>query len=162
MIRTAYGLPDDWRQRAERLGADVPACVASEMAIGRGTGTELQRIANDMAGTDVLLVNPRIVLPTGPVFAAWDGIDHGPLPEGPPSLIAHHGRNDLQPAAIARVPEIQAVLDSLKVWGAVIARMSGSGASCFGLFADEAARDKAADRIGHGHPHWWYMKGKLL
>ena len=162
LVREAYGLPDDWRARAARLGADVPACVATQMAIGRGTGTELSSVANDLAGTPVLLVNPRVPLPTGPVFAAWDGIDHGPMPEGPASRIAHDGRNDLQPAAILGVPEIQAVLDALTVWNATIARMSGSGASCFGLFADEAARDRAADRIGHGHSHWWQMKGKLL
>ena len=162
LVRDAFGLPEDWRQRAARLGADVPACVASEMAIGRGIGADLSPIANDLAGTPALLINPRVPLPTGQVFAAWDGTEHGPLPDGPPSLIAHDGRNDLQAAAIACVPEIQAVLDALKVWGAVVARMSGSGASCFGLFADEAARDRAADRISHGHARWWQMKGKLL
>jgi 4-diphosphocytidyl-2-C-methyl-D-erythritol kinase len=161
IVRQAHGLPDDWRERAARLGADVPACVASEMAIGRGTGTELEPIANDLAGTPVLLVNPRVPMPTGPVFAAWDGVDHGPLPGGPPSLIAHDGRNDLQVPAIDLAPEIQTVLDALAAWGATIVRMSGSGATCFGLFADDAHLDRAFERIGSGHPNWWRMKGHL-
>ena len=73
MIERAHGLPDDWAARAAKLGADVPACVRSEACIGRGTGTELEPVANDLAGTPVLLVNPRIPLATGPVFKGWDG-----------------------------------------------------------------------------------------
>ncbi len=161
MVKGAFGLPEDWRGRAARLGADVPACVASEMAIGRGTGTDLAPVENDLASVPVLLVNPRVAVPTGPVFAAWDGIDHGPLPEGPASLIAREGRNDLEPAAVGFAPEIRTVLDSLTAWGAHLARMSGSGATCFGLFADEAAMERAYQHIGVGHPHWWRMKGRL-
>ena len=58
LVRDACGLPDNWRTRAARLGADVPACVLSEACMGRGTGTELEPVANDLAGTPVLLVNP--------------------------------------------------------------------------------------------------------
>src|SRR6187399_3123811 len=96
LVRAAHGLADDWRERAARLGADVPACVESVACIGRGTGTELEPVENDLAGTAVLLVNPRAPLATGPVFAAWDGVDRGPLPEGAPSVIAQQGRNDLE------------------------------------------------------------------
>jgi 4-diphosphocytidyl-2-C-methyl-D-erythritol kinase len=161
LVRELHGLPEDWPERAARLGADVPACVTSEMAIGRGTGTELEPVENDLAGTHVLLVNPRVPMPTGPVFKAWDGVDHGPLPTGSAWLIAHDGRNDLQPAAIDFAPEIQQVLDSLSAWGAAIARMSGSGATCFGLFTHEAAVQRAKERITLGHPGWWVMKGRL-
>lgn len=161
MVRDNFALPEDWRERAARLGADVPACVASEMAIGRGTGTELSPVENDLAGTSVLLVNPRVAMPTGPVFAAWDGVDRGPLPGGSAWLITHDGRNDLQGPAISMAPEIEAVLDALKVWGAVIARMSGSGATCFGLFTHEAAVDRAKEHIASRHPDWWLMKGHL-
>src|SRR6187455_607537 len=77
LVRAAHGLPDDWRRRAAKLGADVPACVDSVASIGRGTGTELEPVANDLAGTAVLLVNPGVPLATAPVFAAWDGIDRG-------------------------------------------------------------------------------------
>ena len=161
LVREAYGLPEDWRERAARLGADVPACLASEMAIGRGTGTQLDRVENDLAGSPVLLVNPRVAMPTGPVFAAWDGIDHGPLPEGPASTIMRAGRNDLEPAAVGKAPEIQTVLDALAAWGATLARMSGSGATCFGLFASDEALARASDNIGRGHPRWWRMTGHL-
>src|SRR5690242_9722340 len=85
LVRERYGLPDDWRARAARLGADVPACVESVTCIGRGTGTELEPVENDLEGASVLLVNPRVPMATGPVFAAWDGIDRGPLPDGPVS-----------------------------------------------------------------------------
>src|SRR5690606_41074545 len=68
LVREAHGLPDDWRERAARLGADVPACVESRACIGRGTGTDLEPVENDLNGTPVLLVNPRVPVPTGPVF----------------------------------------------------------------------------------------------
>src|SRR5690606_35299092 len=55
MIGDAYGLPEDWRERAAKLGADVPACVESLACIGRGTGTELEPLENDLSGTPILL-----------------------------------------------------------------------------------------------------------
>ena len=140
IVEALHGLPDDWRERAAKLGADVPACVESRMCLGRGTGTELSSVVNDLEGTPVLLVNPRIPLATGPVFAAWDGEDRGPLPDGPPRTIAAEGRNDLEAPAIALVPEIAEVLAALRD-GPTLARMSGSGATCFALYRDiEASR----------------------
>ena len=62
MVERSHGLPADWHTRAAALGADVPACVRSEACIGRGTGTELKPVANDLAGMPVLLVNPRVPL----------------------------------------------------------------------------------------------------
>ena len=161
IVREAHGLPDDWRERAARLGADVPACVLSETCIGRGTGTELEPVVNDLAGTPVLLLNPRIAMPTGPVFAAWDGTDRGPMPHGPPSRIAREGRNDLEPPAIAMAPVISDVLAVLRENGAWLARMSGSGATCFGLFAGEQERRQAAAAIAASRPAWWQMQGTL-
>jgi 4-diphosphocytidyl-2-C-methyl-D-erythritol kinase len=66
----------------------------------------------------VLLVNPRVPLTTGPVFAAWDGHDRGPLPEGPASVIAEQGRNDLEAPAISLCPVIAEVLAELRETGA--------------------------------------------
>ncbi|WP_340587526.1 4-(cytidine 5'-diphospho)-2-C-methyl-D-erythritol kinase [Erythrobacter alti] len=161
MIRDAYGLPDDWRQRAARLGADVPACVESITCIGRGTGTELQPIESDLAGTPVLLVNPRVALTTGPVFKAWDGVDRGPLPVGPVSAIAREGRNDLRGPAIELCPVIQDVLDALSRSNPLKSDMSGSGATCYALFQDVGERDKASQTLATDHPDWWQMKGHL-
>lgn len=161
LVRDRHGLPDDWLARAARLGADVPACVASVAAIGRGTGTELEPVANDLAGTAVLLVNPRIPLATGPVFAAWDAIDRGPLPGGPASAIAHAGRNDLEGPAIALCPPIAQVLEALHQTEADLVRMSGSGATCFALYRRHDVMRKAAEKLALSHPAWWQMQGNL-
>ena len=161
MIEQSFALPDDWQLRAERLGADVPSCIRSEMAIGRGTGTQLESVENDLAGTAVLLVNPRIPLPTAPVFKAWDGEDRGALPEGTAREIARKGRNDLRAPAIAICPSIADILGELAADDPFQAEMSGSGATCFALYDDTQARDAAAARIAEAHPEWWQMKGKL-
>jgi len=161
MVRDAQGLPDDWRERAAKLGADVPACVDSVTCIGRGTGTELEQIESDLAGMAVLLVNPRVPLTTGPVFNAWDGKDRGPLLEGPVSTIACEGRNDLRAPAIALCPVIVDVLEALSAAKPRMHEMSGSGATCFALFDDSAERDRAAQTLAADHPDWWQMKGFL-
>ena len=161
LVRAAHGLPDDWRERAAKLGADVPACVESDACIGRGTGTELVPVENDLAGTAALLVNPRVPLATGPVFAAWDGIDRGALPEGPASAIANEGRNDLETPAIALCAPIAEVLGELRDTGADLVRMSGSGATCFGLYRSHDVMRKAAEKLASRHTGWWQRGGNL-
>lgn len=161
IIEQAYGLPDDWLLRAERLGADVPSCIRSEMAIGRGTGAELEPVENDLKGMAVLLLNPRIPLPTGPVFKAWDGKDRGPLPAGTAREIALSGRNDLRNPAIQICPQIAEVLEELARDEPLKFEMSGSGATCFSLYEDMSARDAAATRIAKARPEWWQMTGRL-
>ena len=158
MVERAHGLPEDWAQRAAKLGADVPACVRSEACIGRGTGTELEPAPNDLAGTPVLLVNPRIPLATGPVFKGWDGIDRGPMPSGNLRTIALNGRNDLEPSAFALVPEIIDVLAALKSSGAWLSRMSGSGATCFALYDTPEACAAAGAALPAS---WWRLAGAL-
>lgn len=161
IVRQMHGLPDDWMQRAAALGADVPACVDSVTCVGRGTGTELEPVENDLAGTAVLLVNPRVPLSTGPVFNAWDGQDRGALPDAPASKIAHAARNDLEAPAIGLCPVIGDVLAALRETGASLVRMSGSGATCFALYDDEQTQTEAAETIYTNHPDWWQMQGKL-
>ena len=161
LVRDRHGLPDDWRGRAARLGADVPACVESVACIGRGTGTDLEPVENDLAGAPVLLVNPRVLLATGPVFAAWDGIDRGPMPEGPASVIAQEGRNDLETPAIALCPPVAEVLAALRETGANLVRMSGSGATCFALYRRHDVMREAADELALARPGWWQMQGEL-
>lgn len=161
MVERWGGLPDDWRERAAALGADVPACVESVTCIGRGTGTELEAIDSDLTGMSVLLVNPRIPLDTGPVFRAWDGVDRGPLPGGSARDIALAGRNDLEAPAIGLRPPIQNVLDALRQTGPLLARMSGSGATCFALYESQSAMRQAADELASARPEWWRMRGSL-
>lgn len=158
LVERLQGLPADWHARAAALGADVPACVESRACIGRGTGTELEPADDDLAGTPVLLVNPRIPLPTGPVFKGWDGIDRGPMPEGTTRTIALEGRNDLEAPALALVPQIGDVLAALRATGAWLVRMSGSGATCFALYDTLAARDAALAAMPAS---WWTLAGKL-
>lgn len=145
------------------LGADVAACVASRTCLGTGVG-ELVQAAPELrlTGTPVLLVNPRAPVATGPVFAAWDGFDRGPLFVGSElraQLLA--ARNDLQRAAIAQCPAIVDVLTELGALKPWLARMSGSGATCFALFDAAAERDAAATTLAASHPHWWQMTGAL-
>ena len=161
MMQRWGGLPDDWRTRAAKLGADVPACVDSVACIGLGTGTDLQPVDNDLAGTPVLLVNPRVPLATGPVFKGWDGVDRGAMPSGSARAIAIGGRNDLEAPAIALCPEIANVLAALGETGPLLARMSGSGATCFALFTGQDDMDKALEYMALWHPEWWTLAGSL-
>lgn len=136
---------------ASTLGADVPACLLSMTARGEGVGERLSPVdIPALSGTPVLLVNPGAALSTSEVFAAWDGQDRGPLGED-----WRAGRNDLEVPARTLVPEIGDVLDWLASQaGATIARMSGSGASCFALFESEGARDAAVQACPD---HWWHL-----
>ncbi|MBT2187675.1 4-(cytidine 5'-diphospho)-2-C-methyl-D-erythritol kinase [Sphingobium nicotianae] len=147
----------DFPRVAASLGADVPACLGSQTMFGTGIGERLEPVDLDLAGMPVLLVNPLVPCPTGPVFRGWDGIDRGSL--DPQEW--RRGRNDLAAPAIALVPEIDEVLAVLKAQLPSLARMSGSGATCFALFGSEAERDAAADRIEADHPDWWTLATSL-
>lgn len=162
MVERTHGLPNDWHARAAKLGADVPACVLSRPCIGTGTGTDLAEVAeNDLGGCPVLLVNPRLPVPTGPVFKAWDRIDRGPMPGGSLREIALTGRNDLEAPAIEICPAVADVLAALRETGPFLARMSGSGATCFALYDSQQALSEAAARIAATRPDWWQLSGKL-
>ena len=140
---------------ARTLGADVPACLLSRTLRGEVRGDDLQPLDDaGLAGTALLLVNPGVPLATADVFRAWDGKDRGPLGDW------REGRNDLEAPAIRLVPEIAETLAALA--GAEVARMSGSGATCFGLYADAAARDSAAAEIAAAHPRWWTVSSRLI
>ena len=136
---------------AAGLGADVPACVASETCFGSGRGDALTPWRAPLGGTPLLLVNPRVAVPTGPVFAGWDAIDRGGIGDG---AVLMDLRNDMTAAAVAIAPVIGDVLTALAGTGPVLARMSGSGATCLALYADTAARDRAAAALA---PHGWWQ-----
>ncbi len=144
------------------LGADVGACIVSRTRLGTGLGADLQPVAeDDAAGCPVLLVNPLEAMPTGPVFAAWDGVDRGALGRGSVLSLARAGRNDLEAPARAICPVIDDVMAVLSAQLPAFARMSGSGATCFALFDSIAARDSAQARIAADQPDWWLMSGLL-
>lgn len=138
---------------APSLGADVPACLLSQGCRGEGAGDRLEPTDLGLSRTPVLLVNPRIPLSTGAVFAAWGGVDSGPVGDW------REGRNNLEAPAIKLVPQIVEVLDWLRQQrGATLVRMSGSGATCFALFDRLEARDAAAQAVP---PHWWHLATRL-
>ena len=138
---------------APGLGADVPACLFSLTARGDGAGDELQLVDAGVSGSPILLVNPRVALSTPEVFAAWSGDDKGPLGDW------RAGRNDLEAAAVEQVPLIGTVLAWLSIQPDVeVARMSGSGATCFALFENEQARDQAEVAVPR---EWWRLASFL-
>ena len=164
LCRRAGIEPEDRRilDLAGALGADVPACLVSRPVRGEGRGDRLIPVDGVPSGQPLLLVNPMRPLATGPVFARWDGVDRGALGDGDPIAAARAGRNDLQPPAIAVLPVIGEILGLLHGQdGVLLARMSGSGATCFALFEDEAARDHAANAIAALQPDWWLLRTRL-
>ncbi|WP_404339837.1 4-(cytidine 5'-diphospho)-2-C-methyl-D-erythritol kinase [Sphingomonas sp. MMS12-HWE2-04] len=145
---------------ADALGSDVPACLLERTALGRGRGEQLAPVAG-IAGTPVLLVNPGVGVSTAAVFERWDGVDRGGIGTGNVLDVALEGRNDLEPPARTLAPEIDDVLDALAAQpGVTLARMSGSGATCFALFDSEASCDAAAARVAR--PGWWVQPTRLL
>ncbi|NJC06346.1 4-diphosphocytidyl-2-C-methyl-D-erythritol kinase [Sphingomonas kaistensis] len=154
LLTSLWGIDPEMAQRiAPTLGSDVPACLLSMTSRGEGAGDTLTLVDAGVASCPVLLVNPRLPLSTATVFGAWDGVDRGALGDW------REGRNDLEPAARALVPEIDDILEWLKSCeGAETVRMSGSGATCFALFAGEEARDRAAAACP---PEWWHLASVL-
>ena len=148
---------------ARELGADVPACVGSRTTRGEGRGDRL--LSSDgagLSGSPLLLVNPRVPVSTAAVFRAWEGADRGPLPPGAPLGAALAGRNDLEAPACSIAPEIREVLVALvSREGLRLTRMSGSGATCFGLFETVEDRDSARAAIASMHPLWWQLATRL-
>ena len=148
---------------AKRLGADVPACLASATQFGDDRGDVLTSVdGSTIAGAPLLLVNPGVPLSTADVFARWDGVDNGALARGDPVTAAIGGRNDLTAAACAIVPQIREIIDRLGARpGVILARMSGSGATCFAIFDSVASRDSAGAQISLAMPRAWCMKSEL-
>lgn len=154
---------------ALELGADVPACLAARPVWVGGIGEELQP-APFLPAAGIVLANPRRPLLTADVFRRRAGrfssaARFGPVPADAAGLVAAltSRRNDLTEAAVALAPEIGAVLDRLaELPGALLARMSGSGATCFALFADRAAALAAGRALAAAEPGWWTAAGALL
>jgi 4-diphosphocytidyl-2-C-methyl-D-erythritol kinase len=144
------------------MGADIPACVQSRTVYGEGTGVNLITVADEtIKNRPLLLVNPLKPLSTAPVFKAWDGIDRGELKVTEPWKAALAGRNDLQLPAVSLCPEIGDVLNQLSHYDADLVRMSGSGATCFAIFASAEACNTAKADINKACPEYWTMASSL-
>ena len=152
---------------AASLGSDVPVCITCRPQWMEGRGeilTELPPLP-DLA---MVLVNPGIGVPTGKVFAALKqrrgvGLPLPPKFSGAADLIAYlkDTSNDLEAPARVIAPVIGEVLDFIAGEGALLARMSGSGATCFGLFVSDDAAARAANAIKGAYPGWWVMPTML-
>ena len=149
------------------LGADVPVCLAAKPQRMGGIGERLSP-APGLPPCGMVLVNPGLALATARVFGARTTPFSSParLPPGwrdaagMAADLATLG-NDLEPAAQALCPAVGEVLAALRgVPGCLLARMSGSGTTCYGLFADRAAAARAATELRR--PGWWSWGGGLL
>ena len=141
------------------LGADIPACVFSRTSFGSETGTALiLRDDSNVPARHLLLVNPLQSVSTAAIFKAWDGHDKGPVARGDIWQATLSGRNDLEPIAAAICPVITDILNVLARANPAMVRMSGSGATCFALFAE--AKDLEAAKANLD-PRWWSMGTEL-
>ncbi|MCR8548352.1 4-(cytidine 5'-diphospho)-2-C-methyl-D-erythritol kinase [Salipiger sp. P9] len=147
------------------LGADVPMCLESRPLRASGIGETLVPVA--LPPLHAVLANPRRPVATPDVFRALEERDNPPMPEALPDLSSPEAllaflsatRNDLQAAACRIEPaigEVLAVLAGLR--GCQLARMSGSGATCFALFPSEAYAECAAAQLRLMHGGWWIAK----
>lgn len=147
---------------AAELGADVPACIRSRTCRGQGTGTILSEISlGRLASRAILLVNPMIMISTAEIFKKWGGQDGGPLTGMEALDMALSNRNDLQDIALPLHREIGDILRLLENGGADIARMSGSGATCFAIYEGEDLAVVANKKLKQLFPGYWTMLGKF-
>ncbi|MEM1131742.1 MAG: 4-(cytidine 5'-diphospho)-2-C-methyl-D-erythritol kinase [Pseudomonadota bacterium] len=146
------------------LGADVPVCVYSRYCEAQGVGDVITFSAPILPdNTPILLVNPKQAVSTPAIFKGWDGIDKGALPEARSlTALQQEMRNDLTPSAVAICPEIAGILDALGDTDAELVRMSGSGATCFAVYADRATRDAAQRFLEARFPDYWTLASHTL
>lgn len=155
------------QKTGEGLGSDVPVCITCRPQWMEGRGeivTELPALPD----LPIILVNPGIGVPTGKVFGALRqrrgvGLPLPPAFADANALVAYlkTTANDLEAPAREIAPVIGDVLDFIAGEGALLSRMSGSGATCFGLFATNAAAAKAVSAIKAAHPGWWAVATAL-
>lgn len=149
--------PDALHELALSLGADVPVCLVNRACRMRGIGESLSPLET-LRPMPAVLVNPGTPCDTATVFrllALRDGLPG--LSDGADDVRSLSGlRNDLEASARGHLPVIGDVIEALaRSPGAWLARMSGSGASCFGLYGDHAEARAAAASISAAHPGWW-------
>jgi 4-diphosphocytidyl-2-C-methyl-D-erythritol kinase len=159
----------DLAAMALQLGADVPICLHGRAAFFGGIGEEIAD-APKLPQAFLILVNPGIPLSTAEVFRARKGsfgnagrFSNAPKDAAGFAQILGTRRNDLSEAAIGLCPVLSQVLEALAgAKGCLLSRMSGSGATCFGLFATEAGAKDAAREIGAQQPRWWVTASALI
>ena len=150
------------------LGADVPMCLAGKPLRATGIGEEIT-LLDAFPALDLVLVNPGVAVSTPAIFKALLKKDNRPM-SSKANLSSFHAaceflsaqHNDLQRPAIALEPVIADCLAALEDSGAMLVRMSGSGATCFGIFTNAANAARAARNISAKHPQWWSVATKSV
>jgi 4-diphosphocytidyl-2-C-methyl-D-erythritol kinase len=172
-IRLASQLTGEPLPAVERLlslGADLPVCMAGRPCRMRGIGERIELLP-PLPSLWILLVNPRVAVPTGKVFSTLDRADNAPMDNDLPRFRDAAGfsnwladqRNDLEAPARQIEPLIDVLLTAIsETEGCILARMSGSGATCFGLFDREDRACSAAASVARRHPEWWVRAGAVL
>ncbi|WP_431321544.1 4-(cytidine 5'-diphospho)-2-C-methyl-D-erythritol kinase [Rhizobium sp. YTU87027] len=143
---------------ALRLGADVPMCLASRPLIARGVGEQITPV-DDMPGFAMVLANPLRGVSTPEIFRGLTNKTNPPLDMTPRSTwleMLGSMRNDLEPVARGLLPEIAEISAMLKKQGASFVRMSGSGATCYGIFDALTAAEDAATALHSERPDWYF------
>ncbi len=151
-----------------KLGADVPACLAGRPLLRSGIGEQLAP-APALPPASILLVNPGVAVATKDVFRARNGpfsqaapFDMAPLDAQRLARFLLHRRNDLTAAATIHAPEIREAHERIGATdGCLLARMSGSGATVFGLYASDEEAARAAAAIASERPAWWRWSGAI-
>jgi len=156
-----WNIDGDLSKLALRLGADVPMCLLARPLVARGIGEIVDPLENYPA-LPLVLVNPGIGVATPDVFRALESRENPALSPSPADPQPAHviewlrtSRNDLEAPAKSLAPVISEALDALRGTGAAFARMSGSGATCFGVFETRDAAANAATAIGQAKPGWF-------
>jgi len=157
-------LPEDaLAMLALKLGADVPMCMESRPLIARGIGEKIEPVP-DLPAFAMVLANPLKGVSTPEVFRRLATKDNPALSLAPrvPNTAdwlaaIDAARNDLEPPARELVAEISAISAMLQASGALLTRMSGSGATCFGIFATMTAAEDAAAALHDARPDWYFQ-----
>jgi len=162
-------LPD--ADRVLSLGADVPVCLGGTPARMQGIGERVTPLLAPLPPAWLVLANPGVPVPTSRVFRGLTRHDNPPMPDSLPGFATAAAlagwlagqRNDLESPALALVPEIAVTLSAIRdTAGCLLSRMSGSGATCFGLYDTADAAEDAAQRIARERPAWWVAAAPLL
>lgn len=170
LLSRLTGRPLPPPERVLKLGADVPVCLQGRAVRMTGVGDGLFAV-DDLPEAWLVLVNPRVAVSTPAVFKGLSQKNNPAMPATLPVMqkaadlagFLAFQRNDLEAPAMAVAPVIAQVKQAIAAQdGCLIARMSGSGATCFGLFATAEAAATAADALRAGHPDWWVADAKMI
>lgn len=170
VLSRLWGRPMPAPTAAAALGADVPVCLDPRPRRMAGIGATLSDLPS-LPPCWLVLANPGVAVATPAVFAELERHDNPPMPATLPvfadvadlAAFLTTCRNDLEPHARMLEPLIATTSDALSATtGCLIARMSGSGATCYGLYASQAGAEVAARRIGSAYPTWWVRAARML